>query len=112
MYFVEKTFEIASAHKLNLDYSSKCKNLHGHNFKITVYCKSNTLNKNGMVFDFKTIKDLVSDKFDHAYLNEIMSNINPTAENLAKYICCLIGETCWKVDVYESAGNKASYIRD
>ena len=31
MYEIKKTFEIAAAHRLSLDYDSKCTNLHGHN---------------------------------------------------------------------------------
>jgi len=30
--------EIAGAHRLELDYESKCSNLHGHNWIVTVYC--------------------------------------------------------------------------
>ncbi|MBQ6659367.1 MAG: 6-carboxytetrahydropterin synthase, partial [Prevotella sp.] len=40
MYYVKKTMEISAAHQLQLDYESKCTNLHGHNWIITVYCKS------------------------------------------------------------------------
>ena len=55
MYFIEKTFEISASHKLQLSYRSKCENLHGHNWKVTVMCKSRTLDENGMVVDFKMI---------------------------------------------------------
>ena len=113
MYIIEKTFEISAAHKLNLSYKSMCNELHGHNWKITVHCASEKLNSDGMVFDFKIIKDLVSKRLDHAYLNDNLGQyINPTAENLAKYICDYLGETCIQVDVWESEGNKATYIRD
>ncbi|NLL02602.1 MAG: 6-carboxytetrahydropterin synthase QueD, partial [Mollicutes bacterium] len=29
MYYISKRMEIAGAHKLELDYESKCQNLHG-----------------------------------------------------------------------------------
>ena len=57
--------EIAGAHNLKLSYDSKCSNLHGHNWIVTVYCKSETLNADGMVIDFTHVKRDVHDKLDH-----------------------------------------------
>ena len=65
MYYVSKTMEIAGAHSLKLSYPSKCQRLHGHNWIITVYCKAKELNKDGMVCDFKHIKDKI-----HGYLDQ------------------------------------------
>lgn len=110
MYYVSKRMEIAGAHNLRLSYESKCRNLHGHNWIITVYCKSSKLNADGMVVDFAHIKRWVQEKFDHQYLNEIV-NFNPTAENMAKYICDNI-MCCYKVTVQESEGNVATYVED
>ena len=107
MYYVSKRMEIAGAHQLNLDYPSKCKNLHGHNWIIVVHCKSRTLNKNGMVEDFTLIKEAIHGKLDHAYLNDIFS-FNPTAENIAKWIVEQI-PSCYKAEVQESEGNIAIY---
>lgn len=109
MYFVIKTFEIAGAHQLSLDYPSKCSNLHGHNWKILVKCQSETLDQNGMVVDFTHIKKSVEDKLDHKNLNEIF-DFNPTAENIAKWICNQI-PNCVMVQVEESEGNTAIYER-
>ena len=110
MYYVSKRMEIAGAHNLKLDYESKCTNLHGHNWIVTVYCKSSILNQNGMIIDFKKVKELVSDKLDHQYLNEVV-DFNPTAENMAKWICDNV-PYCYKVSVQESEGNIAIYERD
>ena len=110
MYYVSKRIEIAGAHKLKLDYESKCSNLHGHNWIIMVYCKSEELDANGMVYDFKHIKNKISDKLDHQYINDVV-DFNPTAENMAKWICEQIGEKCYKVSVQESEGNVAVYER-
>lgn len=110
MYYVSKKLEVAGAHQLKLNYESKCSNLHGHNWWITVHCKSNTLNENGMVVDFKHIKNMVSDKLDHHNLNEVF-DFNPTAENIAKWICDNVPR-CYKVEVQESDGNIAIYERD
>jgi len=106
LYKLKKTIEISSAHKLDLDYNSKCQVIHGHNWIITVYCQSEKLNKNGMVIDFSEIKAIVK-LLDHVNLNDILT-FNPTAENIAKYLCDQI-ENCYRVDVQESIGNVASY---
>ena len=55
MYYVRKTLEISSCHQLYLDYESKCENLHGHNWKVNVYCRAEKLDSNGMVCDFTEI---------------------------------------------------------
>ena len=107
MYYIEKTFEISSSHKLTLSYKSKCENLHGHNWKITVMCKAETLDENGMVVDFSLIKERVEKAFDHQYLNDLVP-FNPTAENMAHHICTLI-PNCYKVEFQESEGNIAVY---
>ena len=48
MYRVIKRIEISGAHKLSLPYESKCRGLHGHNWIITVFCQSETLDENGI----------------------------------------------------------------
>lgn len=110
MYYVSKRMEISGAHQLNLDYDSPCSNLHGHNWIITVECKSETLDSNGMVVDFKHIKNAVTQKFDHQYLNKVI-DFNPTAENIARYICDRVPK-CFRVTVQESEGNVAVYEKE
>lgn len=130
MFEIKKTFEIAVAHKLNLPYESKCNQLHGHNLRISVYCRSH-LNANGMVVDFTEIKKKIQDKLDHKNLNDIKGlgfalvddvdihknvmkqkiPLNPTAENIAFWICGEI-KSCYRVDVQESEGNVATFIWD
>lgn len=110
MYYVSKRMEIAACHKLNLSYESKCANLHGHNWIITVYCKAEMLNKDGMVMDFKHIKQKIHGYLDHGNLNELLP-FNPTAENIAKWIVAQFSE-CYKAKVQESEGNIAVYCDD
>ena len=110
MFIVKKRMEIAGAHRLNLNYESKCANLHGHNWIVTVWCKSQTLNQVGMVMDFTHIKREVQDKLDHKFLNDVVP-FNPTAENIAKWVCDQI-PNCYRVSVQESEGNVATYERD
>ena len=107
MYYIKKTIEVAGAHQLTLDYPSKCCSLHGHNWIITVYCKAKELDEDGMVVDFTEVKRLVHGTLDHQDLNSILP-FNPTAENIARWICDLVPH-CYKVDVQESSGNIATY---
>lgn len=111
MYRVRKRLEIAGAHKLSLDYESKCSNIHGHNWIVEIYMQSKNLDRNGMVMDFTHIKREVHDVLDHKCINDVVQ-VNPTAENIAKWICEKLGEKCYKVTVQESEGNIAEYERD
>ena len=110
MYYVVKRMEIAACHRLELSYESRCENLHGHNWIITVYCRAKELNSDGMVVDFKHIKKLIHGKLDHGNLNEILP-FNPTAENIAKWVVDQIPE-CYKASVQESESNTAIYCED
>lgn len=110
MYYVKKRFEISAAHRLNLSYESKCSNIHGHNWVITVECRAKELNADGMVTDFTHIKQLVMGKLDHALLNDVVE-MNPTAENIAKWIVDNV-PNCWRCEVQESEGNSAAYEKD
>lgn len=107
MYYVSKKLEIAACHRLSLSYESKCQNLHGHNWIITVHCKAQCLNDDGMVVDFKHIKDKIHGYLDHGNLNELLP-FNPTAENIAHWIVEQIPQ-CYKAEVQESIGNIAVY---
>lgn len=116
MFKVSKRMEIAGSHKLELDYESKCQNLHGHNWIVTVYVKAYSLDHNGMVIDFTTLKKKIHDKLDHKHLNDVV-NCNPTAENIALWIAQEVdliraGAKCYKVEVQESEGNVATWEMD
>lgn len=110
MYYIKKRLEIAGSHRLQLSYESKCQNLHGHNWNVTICCKSSELNNDGMVIDFTHIKECIHQKLDHSNLNELF-DFNPTAENIAKWICDNT-PYCYRVEVQESEGNIAVYEKD
>lgn len=120
MYRVQKRIEVSAMHHLDLDYVSPCINNHGHNWIITVTISGQELNKNGMIFDFKHIKEFIHDSMDHKNLNEVF-NFNPTAENIAKWIADQVDLRlrikdrqdvwCTKVEVQESEGNIAIWER-
>ncbi len=107
MYYVTKRIEISGSHRLDLPYESKCTRTHGHNWIITVHCRSLELNAQGMVTDFTKIKETLTSTLDHQDFNEVLP-FNPTAENIARWV---LEQTpnCFRVDVQESEGNTASY---
>ncbi len=73
---VTKIFDFETAHAL-WGYDGKCKNIHGHSYKLTVSISGPVINdenhvKNGMIIDFgdlkKVVKSTVVEPFDHCLL--------------------------------------------
>jgi 6-pyruvoyltetrahydropterin/6-carboxytetrahydropterin synthase len=86
---VEHTF--AAGHALR-NYRGKCENVHGHNYKVQVIVRGEKLDQTGMLADFVELKRLlraISEPLDHVFLNDIepFTELNPSAENIAWYIC-------------------------
>lgn len=84
---VEESF--AAGHALR-GYRGKCENPHGHNYKIRITVTGQQLDNIGLLWDFKDLKRAMNEiieRLDHQYLNDIepFKQINPSAENLAKY---------------------------
>lgn len=105
IYCISKQMEVAGSHQLTLSYESKCTRLHGHNWLITVYLASTTLNADGMVADFTQIKKAVHGYLDHGNFNELLP-FNPTAEHIAEWVVRQF-PLCYKAIVKESDGNVA-----
>ncbi|MCK9430687.1 MAG: 6-carboxytetrahydropterin synthase QueD [Candidatus Omnitrophica bacterium] len=90
MYSLRVEGSFSSAHNLR-GYKGKCEDLHGHNWRVEMCVKSLDLDNIGMLLDFKFLKkklSVVLEKMDHKYLNKLIyfKRINPTSENIAKYI--------------------------
>ncbi|MEW6556455.1 MAG: 6-carboxytetrahydropterin synthase QueD [Elusimicrobiota bacterium] len=115
--FVEDNF--SAAHNLR-NYKGRCEHLHGHNYNVCISVCGQKLDKTGMLVDFTILKKQLNEiiaTLDHKYLNEIkpFDRINPTAENIAKYIHRQIqlkiknSKLKIKVVVWETERNYASY---
>ena len=114
MIRITKIFTFETAHVL-YNYDGKCKNMHGHSYKLFVTVKGTPINdinnvKNGMVVDFgdikKIVKEEIVDVWDHAVLLNALTPNKELGEDLAqkghKVIECNYQPTCENM-LYEIA---------
>jgi len=119
---IERNF--SSAHQLR-GYKGKCENLHGHNYKIEIYARGAELDNIGLLVDFgelKTAADDVVQYLDHRNINELApfdEELNPSAENLARYILERVSAQVsddrvrvYKVRCFETPTSVATYQVD
>ena len=124
---IAKEFRWEMGHRLPF-HDGKCKNLHGHSYKLSVEITGDT-DKNGMVMDYFDLKKVVQpivEELDHGFMvNEedkellmilqklsskhIRVNFETTAENICRYFLDKISRTglpsnikALKVRVFES----------
>lgn len=106
MIRITKIFTFETAHVL-YNYDGKCKNMHGHSYKLFVSVKGVPRDniddpKNGMVMDFGDLKDIVksqiTDEWDHAVMLNALSPHKILGESLEKeghkVIYCDYQPTC------------------
>lgn len=111
---ITKEFSFEGAHAL-VNYDGKCREIHGHSYKLFVTVRGEPLNrsgeaKNGMLLDFNDLKKIVVseiiDRYDHALLlhedaplceelkksygNVISLPFQPTCENLVVHFASLL----------------------
>ena len=118
---IETTF--SSAHQLR-GYMDKCENLHGHNWKVQVHVAAERLNEIGIAVDFHDLMRLtneVTSSLDHAFLNNVFpfTEINPSSENIAKWIYDSLKKkintdyvNLTAITVWESETASATYYED
>ena len=132
MYSLKVQGVFSSAHNLR-GYKGKCEDLHGHNWIVEIVVKSAKLDDIGMVLDFKYLKKKLNvclEPMDHKYLNKLVyfkrinpvrsgaprrgtsNGVNPTSENIAKYIYKKLKSqipllSC--VTVWENSTSSATY---
>jgi 6-pyruvoyltetrahydropterin/6-carboxytetrahydropterin synthase len=119
---IERNF--SSAHQLR-GYKGKCENLHGHNYKIEIYARGSELDNIGLLVDFVELKsaaDEIVQYLDHRNINELPPfdvELNPSAENLARYILEQVSSrvtddrvSIYKVRCFETPTSVATYQVD
>ena len=119
---IERNF--SSAHQLR-GYKGKCENLHGHNYKIEIYARGRELDNIGLLVDFGELKEAADEVvayLDHRNINELPpfdKELNPSAENLARYILERVSSRVgdervrvYKVRCFETPTSVATYQVD
>jgi 6-pyruvoyltetrahydropterin/6-carboxytetrahydropterin synthase len=118
---VEQHFD--AAHFLR-GYQGKCESLHGHQFRVVVKIRASQVNDIGISYDFALLKRHLADilsRFDHTCLNDVppFTEINPSSENIAVFVCDeiqpLLAEApvaIAAVEVWESPQSGISYNPD
>ena len=113
----------SAAHHLE-GYQGKCEAQHGHNWDVEVFVRGKDLDAEGILIDFRELKDAVSsvlEEMDHRDLNTIdaFKNTNPTSENIAAYLYRELSSrlNCdayhvYRVSANETSDSKASYWKD
>lgn len=102
----ERYHDISCGHRV-VGHESKCRYLHGHNYRIHFVCEAEGLDSIGRVIDFSVIKEKlclwIEENFDHKFLlwqsDPFLESLwllspesicivpfNPTAENMAEYL--------------------------
>jgi 6-pyruvoyltetrahydropterin/6-carboxytetrahydropterin synthase len=121
MYELKITSQFAAAHQLRALVGG-CENLHGHNWKVEVTVMGNALGDDGLLMDFRVIKEHtkeILDDLDHKFLNEIgaFKSMEPSSENIAHHIFKTLsdrlevdGVRVSKVTAWESESACASYM--
>ena len=119
---IERNF--SSAHQLR-GYKGKCENLHGHNYKVEIYARGRELDHIGLLVDFGELKEAADEivaYLDHRNINELPpfdEELNPSAENLARYILERVSSRVgdervqiYKVRCFETPTSVATYQLD
>ncbi len=85
-----KDFDFDSAHFLpNVSDDHKCKQIHGHTYRMKVFFSDALDNHYGWVMDFAEIKKVVNpiiNSIDHKLLNDIEGLENPTCEAISIWL--------------------------
>lgn len=107
MITAERYHDISCGHRV-VGHENKCKYLHGHNYRVHFKVAAKELDAIGRVMDFSVIKsklcNWLEENYDHKFLiweldpllpdlklivddSLVITEFNPTAENIAKHLC-------------------------
>ncbi|WP_416151794.1 6-carboxytetrahydropterin synthase QueD [Salipaludibacillus sp. HK11] len=111
---VSKEFTFDAAHHLHC-YEGKCKNLHGHTYKV-IFAISGFVDSTGLMIDFGDIKEIWKNEIeihlDHRYINETLPAMNTTAENMVVWIYEQMADALVsKKSLSEEQGARVEFVR-
>lgn len=111
-----KQFTFDSAHFLpHAPPGHKCREMHGHTYRLVVYIEGDLDKEIGWVMDFADVKrviDPVVKSIDHQLLNNIEGLENPTCEHIAIWLWDKIKPELpmlARIELYETPTSGAVY---
>lgn len=135
MQTVTKWLEFDAGHRLQR-HESKCRNVHGHRYRVGIMCVAKQLDDVGRVVDFSVIKEKVGgwidEYWDHGFIVEAGDPFvealyaaktktfqlpdSPTAENMARFLYGIANQLLRphsvevvKIEMYETPTSVATY---
>jgi 6-pyruvoyltetrahydropterin/6-carboxytetrahydropterin synthase len=91
-YRISKEFHFSASHRLDgLPDGHPCGRLHGHNYVVLLELSAPAggLDATGFVRDYGDLKEFsgwLDHEVDHRHLNEVVTDRNPSAENLCHWL--------------------------
>lgn len=80
-YLISREIGIDAGHRV-MDHRSKCRNLHGHRYKVQAWCRGPLFpsgEQTGMVLDFGFLKEEMMERidapFDHAFIFSVRDSL-------------------------------------
>ena len=110
---LRKEYWFEAAHFI-YNHPGKCRNLHGHSYKLFVSLEGGINPETGMIIDFDDLSKVVAErvilKLDHRFLNDLIPL--STAENISVWIWeqlkPALPQLC-QIEVYETTDNCVIY---
>ncbi len=116
MMTIFRQFTFDSAHFLPyVAEDHKCRQMHGHTYRLTIYMTAEPDEQLGWVMDFADVKKVMTpilDMVDHKTLNNVPGLENPTCELLAKWLWDKIKKEIpilSKIELYETPKSGVVY---
>ncbi len=114
LIFKELSFD--SAHFLpNVAKDHKCRNMHGHTYRLKIFLEGDPDQHLGWVMDFAVLKKImqpVLDRLDHQVMNEVPGLENPTCEHITIWLWNQLKPLLPKlsrIELHETASSGAVY---
>lgn len=110
---IRRSFDFEAAHTLPR-HAGKCRDLHGHSYRLVVTVERPVDPQTGMVIDFsnleRTVQTEAVEPLDHKYVNDLIEN--PTAEEMTVWIWNRLREPLAglvEVELYETRNCSVVY---
>lgn len=89
---LNKDMNFSAAHYIPDERAGVCSRTHGHTYFVNVTIAGNHLDKMGFLVNFRDIKSIINDTFDHTLINDLpeLKDKMPSTELVAKTIFDMI----------------------